>query len=121
MMLTLRWLLLRLAVAGCLLAGIPACTGEEVTDGAVPEEADLVLAEQEDTQAHTREAAVESDLVLAEQGDGDAQGRLGAAYYDGRGVAQDDGEAVRWARLAAEQGDAVGQGILAARGGMASV
>ena len=112
MMLTLRWPLLRLAVAGCLLAGIPACTGE-VTDGEVAEEADLVLAEQEDTQAHTREAAMESDLVLAEQGDAEAQGRLGAAYYDGRGVAQDDGEAVRWARLAAEQGDAGGQGILA--------
>ena len=111
MMLTLRWPLRRLAVAGCLLAGIPACTGE-VTDGEVAKEADLVLAEQEDTQAHAQEAAVESDLVLAEQGDADAQGRLGAAYYDGRGVAQDFGEAVRWARLAAEQGGAVGQSVL---------
>ena len=30
-------------------------------------------------------------------------------YRDGRGVAQDDAEAVRWTRLAADQGDAESQ------------
>jgi hypothetical protein len=34
---------------------------------------------------------------------------LGCIFKNGRGVAQDDGEAVRWYRLAAEQGDAKAQ------------
>ena len=42
----------------------------------------------------------------AEQGHGDAQFNLGNAYYNGRGVPQDDVEAVSWFRQAAEQGDA---------------
>ena len=33
-------------------------------------------------------------------------------YYNGEGVPQDDKEAVKWYRLAAEQGDASAQGIL---------
>ncbi len=40
----------------------------------------------------------------AEQGDADAQYDLGLMYATGRGVPQDDGEAVRWFRRAAEQG-----------------
>ena len=39
---------------------------------------------------------------------------LGAAYYFGNGVAQNYGEAVRWSRRAAGQGDARAQGILGA-------
>ena len=39
------------------------------------------------------------------QGDADAQFNLGRMYDTGRGVLQDDAEAVRWYRLAAEQGD----------------
>ena len=42
--------------------------------------------------------------VRAEQGDADAQYNLGVMYDQGRGVAQDDAEAMRWWRLAAEQG-----------------
>ena len=45
--------------------------------------------------------------VLAE--DAEAQVTLGLAYSFGRGVPQDDVEAVRWYRLAADQGDAGGQ------------
>ena len=45
----------------------------------------------------------------AEQGDAFAQFSLGARYANGRGVPQDDGEAVRWFRLAAEQGNALAQ------------
>ena len=44
-------------------------------------------------------------LARAEAGDADAQAYLGAMYVAGRGVAQDHVEAVRWYRLAADQGD----------------
>ena len=40
----------------------------------------------------------------AEQGDAEAQWSLGLAYAKGEGVPQDDAEAARWYRLAAEQG-----------------
>ncbi len=46
---------------------------------------------------------------LAQQGDASAQSNLGLMYSKGRGVPQDDAEAVRWYRLAADQGDAVAQ------------
>tara|TARA_Y100000588_G_scaffold394189_1_gene513356 strand:+ start:192 stop:689 length:498 start_codon:yes stop_codon:yes gene_type:complete len=45
----------------------------------------------------------------AEQGHATAQTELGFMYGNGRGVLQDNAEAVRWYRLAAEQGDAVAQ------------
>ena len=45
----------------------------------------------------------------AEQGDAEAQNNLGFMYSIGKGVPQDDAEAVRWFRLAAEQGDAYAQ------------
>ena len=48
----------------------------------------------------------------AEQGDATAQGQLGIMYEDGKGVAQDDKQAVAWFRKAAEQGDANAQGLL---------
>ena len=44
-----------------------------------------------------------------EQGHATAQTELGFMYGNGRGVLQDNAEAVRWYRLAAEQGDAVAQ------------
>ena len=53
--------------------------------------------------------------VLAEQGDAAAQFTLGVMYADGRGVSQDDAEAVRWYRLAADQGNADAQYNLGVR------
>lgn len=41
---------------------------------------------------------------LAEQGVAMAQYNLGQMYYEGQGVPQDQTEAVRWFRLASEQG-----------------
>ena len=41
---------------------------------------------------------------LAEQGDAAAQYNLGLMYDNGQGVPQDYAEAVKWYRLAAEQG-----------------
>ncbi len=51
---------------------------------------------------------------LAEQGDADAQCSLGEMYDKGRGVAQDYAEAVKWYRMAAEQGYAWAQRNLGA-------
>ena len=48
----------------------------------------------------------------AEQGDADAQLLLGVKYEQGKGVAQDDKQAVAWYRKAAEQGNADAQLML---------
>jgi TPR repeat protein len=48
-------------------------------------------------------------LPLAEQGDASAQNIVGFMYSEGKGVAQDQAEAVRWLQLAAEQGIANAQ------------
>ncbi len=52
---------------------------------------------------------------LAEQGAAGAQNILGLMYATGEGVPQDNNEAVRWYRLAAEQGDDRAQYILGMR------
>ena len=46
---------------------------------------------------------------LAEQGKASAQFNLGVMYDKGQGVPEDDKAAVKWYRLAAEQGDANAQ------------
>ena len=63
------------------------------------------------SQAQDTPSAQElADLrASAEQGDAEAQNNLGFMYSIGKGVPQDDAEAVRWFRLAAEQGDAYAQ------------
>jgi len=48
------------------------------------------------------ETALREWTPLAEQGDADAQINLGRMYDNGEGVAEDNTEAVRWFRLAAE-------------------
>ena len=48
-------------------------------------------------------------LPLAEQGNAKAQFNLGLMYDNGKGVKQDDAEAVKWYRKAAEQSDASAQ------------
>ena len=54
-------------------------------------------------QTQTQDA-VEAIRLAAELGVAEAQFNLGNMYDLGRGVPQDDAEAVRWYRLAAEQG-----------------
>jgi TPR repeat protein len=44
---------------------------------------------------------------MAEQGDAPAQYMLGNMYINGRGVPQDDKEALKWYRIAAGQGHAL--------------
>ena len=46
---------------------------------------------------------------LADQGDEYAQNSLGVMYENGEGVPQDDKQAVKWYRKAADQGYADGQ------------
>ena len=52
------------------------------------------------------------DRQAAEQGDAKAQFNLGVMYYHGKGVPQNDLQAVAWYRKAAEQGDVDAQRIL---------
>ena len=47
---------------------------------------------------------IEQIRQAAEQGNAEAQNALGRAYDEGRGVAEDDREAVKWYRKAAKQG-----------------
>ena len=54
-------------------------------------------------------SSLEACRMQAEQGNADAQFSLGVAYLDGRGVPENDAEAVRWFRMAAEQGQADAQ------------
>jgi len=55
------------------------------------------------------EIALQEWRLAAKQGDDDAQFYLGVSYNRGRGVVQDNTQAVRWWRLAAEQGNAKAQ------------
>jgi TPR repeat protein len=58
-------------------------------------------------------ATVLSELTpLAENGDAEAQYTLGIIYSQGQGVLQDDAEAVKWYRRAADQGYVLAQGNL---------
>ena len=59
--------------------------------------------------ASTRSPPSQWSRLAAEQGHAGAQYNLGLMYGTGRGVPQDDAEAVRWYRLAAEQGNATAQ------------
>jgi TPR repeat protein len=64
-------------------------------------------------------AALQLSRPLADQGDARAQSTLGLIYYGGRGVPQDDNEAVKWFRRAADQDDVVGNfylGVMFAEG-----
>ncbi|MEH6478397.1 MAG: tetratricopeptide repeat protein, partial [Sneathiella sp.] len=55
------------------------------------------------------ETALQEWRPLAEQGYAKPQYNLGVLYENGKGVPQDDAEAVKWYRLAAEQGNAYSQ------------
>ena len=53
---------------------------------------------------HTASAQDSELLKKAQDGDAEAQFYLGVAYSNGEGVEQDYAVAVKWLRLAAEQG-----------------
>jgi len=89
-------LLLRLMQAWLLL-GVHMSSSADFLEG-------LDAAQRGDFQTAMREWR-----PLAEQGDASAQFNLGVMYANGRGVPEDDREAVKWYRKAAEQGDASAQ------------
>jgi TPR repeat protein len=55
------------------------------------------------------QASLDPVRRAADQGDAVAQHNLGLMYEEGRGVPQDDAEAVKWYRRAADQGNALAQ------------
>jgi len=70
-----------------------------------PRNADAAMAAYQNGDYAT---ALQLSRPLADQGDARAQSTLGLIYYGGRGVTQDDNEAVKWFRRAADQDDVVG-------------
>ena len=108
-------------VALALLATLPGCT----TNGGTTDErrsSTPVVAEQtfdEAVAAYERgdyDTAMQGFRVHAEQGNAEAQLNLGVMYANSLGVPEDDAEAARWFRKAAEQGDFAALRALAARG-----
>jgi CHAT domain-containing protein/uncharacterized protein YqgQ len=68
---------------------------------------------QEEVESPSSQAASFQAIVeKAERGDVDAQFNLGLMYFYGKGVTQNDIEAAKWFRQAAEQGHARASGIL---------
>lgn len=56
-----------------------------------------------------QQRTIEDLVVRAKEGDAEAQNELGSLYYAGEDVEQDDTEAVRWIKRAADQGYAPAQ------------
>ena len=66
-----------------------------------------VLVEAPSAPVRAQQETVAELQAKADQGVASAQFNLGLIYLEGQGVPQDGAEAVRWYRLAAEQGHAV--------------
>tara|TARA_B100000809_G_scaffold144074_1_gene141637 strand:+ start:42 stop:566 length:525 start_codon:yes stop_codon:yes gene_type:complete len=62
-------------------------------------------AREEAERAAEEARSFKKTLKAAEQGDAVAQFSLGVMYYKGHGVPENDAEAVKWYRKAAEQGN----------------
>ena len=75
--------------------------------GAQPQTPNILDMSVEELKQYT-----DAQRARAEEGDADAQADLGFMYRQGLGVRQDDAEAVRWYRLAADQGHAEAMDIL---------
>ena len=69
----------------------------------------LMGAAQRPAQESEDRQSVEEIKAKAEKGDAGAQVNLGNCYAEGRGVPQDNAEAVKWFRKAADQGNAGAQ------------
>ena len=100
---------LRSAVACGLLVGF--CLGATLAAACPP-------PAPESRQNETAPQDAEALRLAAEQGNADAQYNLAVMYANGLGVPQDDAEAVRWYRRAADQGMANAQAALGFRYGI---
>ena len=83
-----------------------------VTVGTLPAAAQTLDAAVEAYERGDYATALAGFQNDAEQGNAAAQSILGVMYAYGKGVPEDDAEAVRWFRLAAEQGYAIAQSVL---------
>jgi TPR repeat protein len=99
---TTRWAA-PLALTRVLLVGLCVCW---------PSYTSAESTQRDPSQDQTQTPDAVETIRLAEQGDVGAQFLLGLMYEHGRGVPQDETEAVRWYRLAANQGFAVAQSNL---------
>lgn len=57
-------------------------------------------------EAENYEKAFEAALIAAKEGDTEAKVALGCLYFEGKGISKDCTEAVRYFKLAADQGHA---------------
>ncbi len=94
-----RSILAVFVIAIFMLGATPACAGDLE---------DATAARGRGDHA----AALRLLRPLANEGNAIAQHNLGVSYYRGEGVAQDEKEAEKWFRLAAEQGHAAAQSSL---------
>jgi TPR repeat protein len=69
----------------------------------------VVLPETKKAVADDLPSGIQALIPIAESGDPEAQFRVGSAYDIGREVPQDIKEALKWYRMAAEQGHAAAQ------------
>ena len=107
--LTMRRILATLAVVGALLFSAGSAWADMGADPAQRgNSADGVEAYNRGDYA----TAFREIRPLAEQGDAKAQFTLGVMYDNGKGVPENDAEAVKWFRKAAEQGNASAQSNL---------
>ena len=110
--------LVLLASLAAVLVASETATAEVRQPSSKPElpvrvEDSLALIEKLEGFIAEEVAAVESVLALTSQGrPGQAEILLGYRNATGGGVLKDDAEAVRWYRMAAEQGEALGQVLL---------
>jgi tetratricopeptide (TPR) repeat protein len=68
--------------------------------------------QEEDVSPSSQAMSFQAIVEKAERGDAEAQYNLGAMYFYGKGVSQNDVEAAKWFRKAAEQGHAGASSIL---------
>ena len=91
---------MRLTLIALLLAGVAGCGSEP---------ADELGRSVEDPKLEEKVAQPQSEDEAAPDGDPQSQFEMGKKYAAGEGVLQDDTEAVKWYRKAAEQGVAAAQ------------
>jgi hypothetical protein len=117
-----KYLAAILATGGVLLGVVMLMGRQEVLPPEPPTEATVCESPAStedvgaDMQAAYERGYYKMKLILtrpdADQGDAVAQFNLGVMYAQGRGVPQDDAEAVRWYRKAADQGHPTAQNNL---------
>jgi len=87
-----------------LMLGLMGCGGRSVPVAAGPDKDDQAAYDRSDYGPEFR-----LNKPLADQGNADAQNSLGGMFATGRGVRQNDAEAMKWFRLAADQGNPLAQ------------